>query len=106
MLQFANHAIPAAILRQEEDLPLVEIAPGIAIQLLQVDFDHNIRITRARLAGEPADVILAPRLANLGLLDLDQADAAIAEGHRCVRRNIDQLELIPAEARTRQSFNG
>ncbi len=50
MLQFANHAIPAAILRQEEDLPLVEIAPGIAIQLLQVDFDHNIRITRARLA--------------------------------------------------------
>jgi NTE family protein len=59
------------------------------------------RITRARLAGEPADVILAPRLANLGLLDLNQADAAIAEGHRCVRRNIDQLELIPPEARTR-----
>lgn len=43
-------AIPAAILRQESDLPMVEIGPGVAIQLLQVDFDHNIRVTRARLA--------------------------------------------------------
>ena len=48
-----NHhsaAIPAAILRQESDLPMVEIAPGVAIQLLQVDFDHNIRVLRAQLA--------------------------------------------------------
>jgi NTE family protein len=52
------------------------------------------RITRARLAGEPADVILSPRLSALGLLDLDQAGEAIQEGHRCVRRNIDQLEMI------------
>ena len=29
---------------------LVEIGPGVALQLLQVDFDHNIRVTRARLA--------------------------------------------------------
>ena len=43
-------AIPAAILRQESDLPLVEIGPGVALQLLQVDFDHNIRVTRAKLA--------------------------------------------------------
>lgn len=42
-------AIPAAILRQEDDLPMVPIALGISIQLLQVDFDHNIRITRACL---------------------------------------------------------
>lgn len=44
------HAIPAAILRQEQDLPMVTIGPGVSIQLLQVDFDHNIRVTRARLA--------------------------------------------------------
>lgn len=42
--------VPAAILRQASDLPLVEIGPGVALQLLQVDFDHNIRVTRARLA--------------------------------------------------------
>jgi 2,4'-dihydroxyacetophenone dioxygenase len=43
-------AVPAALLRQENDLPMVEIGPGVAIQLLQVDFDHNIRVTRAKLA--------------------------------------------------------
>lgn len=42
--------VPAAILRQETDLPMVEIGPGVSIQLLQVDFDHNIRVTRAKLA--------------------------------------------------------
>lgn len=41
--------VPAAILRKTEDLPMVSIGPGVAIQLLQVDFDHNIRITRALL---------------------------------------------------------
>lgn len=42
--------VPAAILRTERDLPMVEIAPGLSVQLLQVDFDHNIRITRSILA--------------------------------------------------------
>ena len=35
--------IPAAILRKTGDLPMVKIGPGVSIQLLQVDFDHNIR---------------------------------------------------------------
>lgn len=41
--------IPAAILRKTGDLPMVKIGPGVSIQLLQVDFDHNIRVTRALL---------------------------------------------------------
>ncbi|WP_077003127.1 2,4'-dihydroxyacetophenone dioxygenase family protein [Variovorax sp. KK3] len=41
--------IPAAILRSERDLPMVQIAPGLKVQLMQVDFDHNIRITRSLL---------------------------------------------------------
>lgn len=49
MMQQIDNAVPAAILRQEQDIPMVQIAPGVSIQLLQVDFDHNIRITRARL---------------------------------------------------------
>ena len=50
LTQEHNAAIPAAILRLEGDLPMVEIGPGVAIQLLQVDFDHNIRVTRAKLS--------------------------------------------------------
>lgn len=44
------------------------------------------RITRSRLAGEPADVIIAPRLADMGMLDFDSADHAIEEGRTAVRR--------------------
>jgi len=44
------------------------------------------RITRARLAGDPPDLMLSPRLAQLGLLDFDRADDAITEGYECVRR--------------------
>ena len=49
LMQHAVSEIPAAILRKEADLPMVKIGPGVAIQLLQVDLDHNIRVTRARL---------------------------------------------------------
>ena len=75
-------------LNRDRSLPGIFDVMASSINIMQD------RITRARLAGEPADVILAPRLGNLGLLDLDQADDAIQEGHRCVRRNIDQLEMI------------
>ena len=50
------------------------------------------RITRSRLAGEPADILFSPRLSSLGLLDLNQAEEAIIEGRDCVLRNLDQLE--------------
>lgn len=50
LMQHPAGTIPAAILRKEADLPMVPIGEGVAIQLLQVDLDHNIRVTRARLA--------------------------------------------------------
>ena len=36
------------------------------------------RIARSRLAGEPPDVLLAPRLAHLGSLDYHRAESVIA----------------------------
>ncbi|MEH6549475.1 MAG: patatin-like phospholipase RssA [Pseudomonadales bacterium] len=53
------------------------------------------RITRSRLAGEPADILISPRLAHIGLLEFERANDAIEEGGNAVRRQIDQLrELI------------
>jgi len=54
------------------------------------------RITRSRMAGDPPDVLLAPRLSHLGLLEFDQAAAAMAEGRACVERIrpvLDQMLL-------------
>jgi NTE family protein len=42
------------------------------------------RITRARLAGDPPDVLLCPRLAEFSWLDFHRANEAIAEGLACV----------------------
>jgi NTE family protein len=43
------------------------------------------RITRARLAGDPPDVLLCPRLGEFSWLDFHRANEAIAEGSACVR---------------------
>ncbi len=43
------------------------------------------RITRTRLAGDPPDVLLSPRLAEFSWLDFHRANEAIAEGLACVR---------------------
>ena len=48
------------------------------------------RITRARMAGDPPDVILAPRIGHIGLLEFNRADEAI-EGGR-----ISVAEMRPA----------
>ena len=48
-MQHITGAAPAAIMRNEADVPMVKIGPGISVQLLQVDFNHNIRVTRSLL---------------------------------------------------------
>jgi NTE family protein len=42
------------------------------------------RITRSRLAGEPPDILLSPKLNTIGLLEFERAGEAIAAGKRCV----------------------
>jgi len=50
------------------------------------------RITRSRMAGDPPDILLEPRLAEIGLLEFHRADEAIAEGERCVQRMRPMIE--------------
>ena len=57
----------------------------------------QLRIARSRLAGEPPDALLAPRLGHLGLLDYHRADFAIAEGRETVARMLPAIRnAIPA----------
>lgn len=51
----------------------------------------QVRITRSRMAGEPPDVIIAPRLAHLNLLDFHRAKEAIEEGKRAVEVELHRL---------------
>lgn len=63
-----------------EALPSMLEVMAASLHIMQV------RITRSRLAGEPADVVLSPRLAELGLMDYHRGSEAIAEGRAAVER--------------------
>lgn len=56
------------------------------------------RITRGRMAGDPPDVIMARRLAHLGLLDFHRAPEAIEEGKRAVEAVLHMLRALAGEA--------
>jgi len=65
--------------------------------LTKVMFDaYNImqdRITRARLAGDPADITISPRLGNIGLFDFHRAEEAIARGAEAAERALETINL-------------
>ena len=44
----------------------------------------QIRVTRSRMAGDPPEILVAPRLPDFGLFDFDRADEAVEEGRRAV----------------------
>lgn len=46
----------------------------------------QVRITRSRMAGEPPDVIVTPKLADIGLLDFHRAEESIEAGKLAVER--------------------
>lgn len=52
------------------------------------------RITRSRMAGDPPDIVLTPKLSHLGLLEFYRAEEAIAEGESCVERMLAQLQYV------------
>lgn len=61
-------------------LPSLVTVLSSSINIMQV------RIARSRLAGEPADVLISPRIGQLGLMDYHRAAEAIAEGEAAVAR--------------------
>ncbi len=54
------------------------------------------RIARSRLAGDPPDVLIAPRLSEFGLFEFDRADEIVAEGEAAVERAIPDLRAALA----------
>ena len=62
------------------------------------------RITRSRLAGEPPDMVLSPKLSDIGLLELYRADEAIEEGKQCVKRMMPEIEHLLDRAGPGKSF--
>ncbi|WP_299395370.1 patatin-like phospholipase family protein [Pelagibius sp.] len=78
-------ALASRIFRREPSHPSMF---GAMISALGIVQD---RISRSRLAGEPPDVHITPRLGNVGLFEFDRADEIIAEGEDSVERVLPDL---------------
>lgn len=58
--------------------------PGMGTVLMASFNIMQDRLARNRLAGDPADVNIAPRIAHIGLSEFDKADDAIERGREAV----------------------
>lgn len=71
-----------------------ERVPGVLEVLARSNMIMSVRISRSRMAGDPPDVLFAPRLARIGLMDFHRGPEAIAAGLQEVRAKEQQLGYL------------
>lgn len=79
--------------------------PGISTVMIDAFNIMQDRITRARLAGDPPDMHIAPRVGQFGLFDFHRAEDMIRHGARATERAIEGIQeaiemLAPEAARS------
>ncbi len=79
--------------------------PGISTVMVDAFNIMQDRITRARLAGDPPDVLISPRVGKIGWFDFHRADDAIAHGVRAAERTVESIQeaiglLTPVDSDT------
>lgn len=75
--------------QREETVP-----PSLVDVLAQSVYIMQVRITRARMAGDPPDVLLMPRLSQIRLLEFHRAKEAIQEGYEVAQRAEEQIKRL------------
>lgn len=63
-----------------------ETTPGLVEALAASINIMQDKITRSRMAGDPPEILLTPRLEDIGLLEFFRAEEAIREGRKTVER--------------------
>ena len=66
--------------------------PGISTVMVDAFNIMQDRITRARLAGDPPDLLITPRVGQVGWFDFHRADDLIALGARAAERAIESIQ--------------
>ena len=66
--------------------------PGISTIMVDAFNIMQDRITRARLAGDPPDLLISPRVGEIGWFDFHRADDLIAHGARAAERAIESIQ--------------
>ncbi len=73
--------------RESPDPGLFDVIAG-SIDIMQE------RITRSRMAGEPPDILITPRLSHIGLMDFDRARESIPIGREATERQAREINRL------------
>jgi NTE family protein len=89
-------AAPVGMFRSERALKRQFLSvpgrPGIPTVMVGALNIMQDRITRARLAGDPPDVLISPRLGHIGWFDFHRAEQAIALGAQAAERALEGIQ--------------
>lgn len=69
-----------------------EDGPGISTSLVAAYTISQDRLARSRMAGDPPDLVIAPKAPDIGLFDFDKARESIAAGERAVEIALGDIE--------------
>lgn len=78
-------------LLQRQILGKGDDVPGISTVMMDAFNIVQDRIARSRLAGDPPDCMISPRLHGIGLFDFHRADELIQRGEAAAKREIEDL---------------
>ncbi len=80
--------------------------PGIPTVMVEAFNVMQDRITRARLAGDPPDVLISPRLGQLGWFDFHRGSEAITIGEEAAKKSMPAISEAIAALSQREVMNG
>jgi NTE family protein len=79
-------------LLQRQVFGRTENGPGISTVMMEAFNIVQDRIARSRLAGDPPDIVISPRLPSFGLFDFHRAEALIECGAAAAKREIEDIK--------------
>ena len=68
-------------------------APGMSAVMMDAINITQDRIARSRLAGDPPDITIGPKLGDIGLFDFHRACEGIELGARAAEKQIDEIKF-------------
>lgn len=83
--------VPVRQLLKDQLFGKGEGAPGISTVMVDAFNIVQDRIARSRLAGDPPDALINPRLGGINLFDFHRAEELIERGHIATRREIEDI---------------
>jgi NTE family protein len=73
--------------------------PGLFVTISNTINIFQDQITCGRLDADPAEVLIAPKVCDIGMLDFQRAGDAIEEGNSCVQDVLPKIRELMDEPR-------